>query len=154
MTAVVVIASAAPVMPPAISAIGRMRMFLLLAPLAIAVISCRGSATQPLAQSPVGEYVLTAIDKVVPPAALTSGDSVILGGAVLYASGTYEIDWFAPSYYFGDRSLIAIQVTGSWSIVGSSIHFSPSTGDAFTGAFIAPTLTLRYRASDWAFAKR
>ena len=131
-----------------------MRTLLLVAPLAIVVISCGRSATQPLAQSPVGEYVLTTVDKVSPPAALASGDSVIVGGAVLYANGVYEINWFAPSYYFGARSLVAIQATGSWSIVGSSIQFSPPTGDPFSGAFTSPTLTVRYRASDWAFAKR
>src|SRR5437868_1997192 len=132
-----------------------MRTLLLVAPLAILVTSCGGSATQPsLAQSPVGEYVLTAIDKTPPPAALGSGDSVIVGGAVLYASGVYEINWFTPSYYFGARSVIAVQATGSWSIVGSSIQFSPPNGDSFTGAFTSPTLTVRYRASEWAFAKR
>jgi hypothetical protein len=133
-----------------------MRTLLLAAFLAIASVSCGNSATRPLAQSPVGEYVLTAIDKAAPPAALASGDSVIVGGAVLYASGAYEINWFTPSYYFGARSLITVQATGSWSLAGSSIHFSPSTGegDAFTGAFTAPTLTLRYRASEWAFARR
>ena len=154
MTAVVVINSESAAVSPAVSANRRLRTRLMVAVLAIAVTSCRGSSTQPLAPSPVGEYVLTAIDRVPPPAALTSGDSVILGGATLYASGAYEIDWFAPSYYFGDRSLIANQATGSWSILGSSIQFAPSIGDAFTGAFTGPTLTVRYRSSDWAFAKR
>lgn len=119
----------------------------------LAVSSC-GRSTQPLAPSPVGEYVLTTIDARALPTAGASGDSVIAGGAVLDASGSYVISWFEPSYYFGTRSLITQQDSGSWSGSGTAIEFSARNGASFAGTFAAPTLLVHYRSSNWAFAKQ
>lgn len=124
-----------------------------LALLVLSVSSC-GRSTQPLLPSPVGEYVLMTIDERALPTAGASGDSVIVGGAVLKASGSYVISWFEPSYYFGTRSLIASQDSGSWAANGSTIEFSARNGASFAGTFAAPTLQVRYRSSNWAFAKQ
>ena len=124
-----------------------------LALMVLAVSSCGGS-TQPLAPSPIGEYVLRTIDEKVLPTAGASGDSVIVGGAVLDASGSYVISWFEPSYSFGTRSLIANQDSGSWSASGSTLTFSARNGASFAGEFTAPTLLVRYRSGNWAFAKQ
>ena len=124
-----------------------------LALLVLAVSSC-GRSTQPLAPSPVGEYVLTTIDARALPTIGASGDSVIVGGALLDASGSYVISWFEPSYYFGTRSLIAQEDSGSWSASGSTIEFSAQNGASFAGTFTAPTLLVRYHSGNWAFAKQ
>ena len=124
-----------------------------LAGLMLAVSSC-GRATQPLAPSAVGEYLLTTIDARALPTAGASGDSVIVGGAVLDASGSYVISWLEPSYYFGTRSVIAVQDSGSWGANGSTIEFSARNGASFGGTFTAPTLLVHYRSDNWAFAKQ
>jgi hypothetical protein len=127
-----------------------------LAPVVFALVisGCERSTQPPLTPSPIGEYLLTAVDQKAPPTAIANGDSVLLGSAELYANGAYVIDWFAPSYYFGTRSLIAQRDTGSWSLAGSAIQFADRNGGSFGGSFTSPTLTLRYRSSDWLFAKQ
>jgi hypothetical protein len=121
---------------------------------AFVVSGCERSTQPPLMQSPIGIYVLTAIDQKAPPTAIASGDSVLLGDAILYSNGAYVIDWFEPSYYFGTRSEIAQRDTGSWSSAGSAIQFSDRSGGSFAGSFTSPALSVRYRSSDWLFAKQ
>jgi hypothetical protein len=120
---------------------------------ALVVSGCEHSTQPPLTPSPIGVYVLTAVDQKAPPTAIASGDSVLLGDAVLYSNGAYVIDWFEPSYYFGTRSLIAQRDTGSWSSAGAAIQFIDTGGGSFAGSFTSPTLSLRFRSSDWLFAK-
>ena len=120
----------------------------------VLVVSGCERSTQPLMPSPIGAYVLTAVDAKAPPTAAASGDSVLLGDAVLYSNGAYVINWFVPSYYFGSRSVVAQRDTGSWSLTGGAIQFTERNGGSFAGSFTSPTLSLRYLSSDWLFAKQ
>src|SRR5207244_9298437 len=59
-----------------------------------------GKSTTSLAPSPVGAYVLTSVDQRSLPTSQSAGDSILAGGAILYANGAYAINWLAPTYYF------------------------------------------------------
>lgn len=131
-----------------------MLRILALVVMAFVEVGCEHSTQPPLMQSPIGIYVLTAVDQKAPPTAIANGDSVLLGDAILYSNGAYVIDWFEPSYYFGTRDLIAQRDTGSWSSAGSAIQFTDRSGGSFAGSFTSPTLSVRYRSSDWLFAKQ
>lgn len=115
-------------------------------------VGCKGS-TAPLLPSPVGSYVLTAVDSKPLPAQQAAGDSILTGGAVVYSNGSYAINWLAPSYYFGSRSEIAVRDTGTWTGSAEQLNFTSSSGTSWTASFAAPSLTVRLAHDTWTFVK-
>ncbi|HKN66258.1 MAG TPA: hypothetical protein VJW73_08285 [Gemmatimonadaceae bacterium] len=126
------------------------RLFLICA--LVALVGCKGS-TAPLLPSPVGSYVLTTVDSKPLPAQQTAGDSILTGGAVIYANGAYAINWLAPSYYFGTRSEIAARDTGVWTGSAGQMSFASTSGASWTGDFAAPSLTVHLAHDTWTFVK-
>ena len=125
---------------------------LLLIAVLVGVVGCKGS-TAPLTASPVGTYVLTTIDSKPLPAQQTGGDSVLTGGAVVYANGSYAINWLAPSYYFGTRSEIAARDSGTWTGSAAQLSFTSNSGASWTANFTAPSLTVHLTQDTWTFVK-
>ena len=115
-------------------------------------VGCKGS-TAPLLSSPVGNYVLTAVDSKPLPAQQAAGDSILTGGAVLYANGAYAINWLGPSYYFGTRSVIAAKDTGMWTGSAGQLSFTSNAGASWTANFTAPSLTVHLTQDTWTFVK-
>lgn len=128
-----------------------MRRLLLICALA-GVVGCKGS-TNPLFPSPVGNYVLTAVDSKPVPAEQTAGDSILTGGAVLYPNGAYAISWLAPSYYFGTRLEIASRDTGTWTGTSGQLHFTSLTGASWSAKFTATSLTINLTQDTWTFVR-
>lgn len=128
-----------------------MPRLLLICALLVAV-GCKGS-TAPLLASPVGSYVLAAVDSKPLPAEQAAGDSILTGGAVIYSNGSYAINWLAPSYYFGSRSEIAVKDTGTWTGSTAQLNFTSSSGASWTANFTAPSLTIHLAKDTWTFVK-
>jgi hypothetical protein len=117
------------------------------------VVACGGS-TAPAVPTPAGTYRLTTVDSSSLPAERTNGDSVLSGGAVLYANGAYAINWFAPSYYFGTRDVIVTTDSGQWGVNGSQLQFASISGANWNGMFAPPSMLVHLRTSDWTFVKQ
>lgn len=128
-----------------------MRRSLSLAAL-VGALACRGSTE--LTVSATGSYTLTAINLEPLPTVRATGDSVLVGGAVLYANGAYAINWLAPSHYFGSREVIAQTDSGRWTSAGSQLRFTSTRGDSSSGAFAAPTLSIRIGGDEWKFMRQ
>ena len=118
----------------------------------VGIVGCKGS-TAPLLPSPVGGYVLTAVDSKPLPAQQAAGDSILTGGAVVYSNGAYAINWLAPSYYFGTRSEIAARDTGTWTGSAGQLSFTSTSGASWTASFTAPSLTVHLAHDTWTFVK-
>jgi hypothetical protein len=121
--------------------------------IAVLVAACGGSI-EPAPITPPGTYRLTTVDSSTLPAKRTSGDSVLSGGAILYANGAYFINWFSPSYYFGTRDVIVTTDSGQWGVNGSQLQFASITGANWSGAFNPPSMSIHLRTSDWTFTKQ
>jgi hypothetical protein len=121
--------------------------------LAAFVAACGGSI-EPAPITPAGTYRLTIVDSSALPAARTTGDSVLSGGAVLYENGAYLINWFSPSYYFGTRDIIVTTDSGQWGVNGSQLQFASITGANWNGKFNPPSMSIHLRTSDWTFVKQ
>ena len=115
-------------------------------------VGCKGS-TAPLLASPVGSYVLTAVDSKPLPAQQTAGDSILTGGAVLYSNGSFAINWMTPSYYFGGREEIAAKDSGTWTGTSAQLSFTSNSGTRWTANFTAPSLTVHLAQDTWTFVR-
>lgn len=118
----------------------------------VCIIGCKGS-TAPLLPSPVGNYVLTSVDSKPLPAQQIAGDSVLTGGAVLYANGSYAINWLVPSYYFGTRSEVAASDTGTWSGSAGQLKFTSTSGASWSATFTESSLTVHLTPDTWTFGR-
>ena len=125
---------------------------LLLIGVLVGEVGCKGS-TAPLRPSPVGNYVLMTVDSRPLPAQQTAGDSILTGGAVIYANGSYAINWLAPSYYFGTRSEIAVKDTGMWAFSAGQLSFTSTSGANWSGDFTARSLSVHLAQDTWTFVK-
>ena len=116
-------------------------------------MACNGSSGG-LSGTAVGSYALSAIDLRPVPTMTSSGDSVLVGGAVIYASGSYAIDWLAPSHYFGSRDVIAQRDSGTWTLTGAQLHLASVYGDTTSAVFASPTLSIKQGVDEWKFTKQ
>ena len=118
----------------------------------VGVIGCNRS-TAPLLPTPAGSYVLSTIDSKPVPTQQTAGDSILTGGAVLYENGSYAFNWLAPSFYFGQRELIAVKDTGTWSGASGQVSFSSNSGGSWAASFANGALTVQLAQDTWTFVK-
>jgi hypothetical protein len=116
------------------------------------VLACGGS-TRPLS-TPAGTYVLSAVNQHRVPAAQTAGDSILSGGLVVHSNGAYAFGWFAPTYYFGTRDVIALTDSGSWSQLGAQLQFASMTGVSLGGTYDATSLSIQFASDTWQFTRR
>lgn len=119
----------------------------------LGVIGCNRS-TAPLLSTPAGNYVLRTIDSKTVPTQQTAGDSILSGGAVLYENGSYAFDWLAPSFYFGQRELIAVKDTGTWTGAAGQLSFVSNSGASWTATFASGSLTVQLTQDAWTFVKK
>jgi hypothetical protein len=126
------------------------RLFLICA--VVVGVGCNRS-TAPLLPSPVGTYVLTAVDSKPLPAQQTAGDSILTGGAVIYSNGAYAINWLTPSYYFGGREEVAAKDTGTWTGSAPQMNFTSTSGASWTANFAAQSLTIHLAQDTWTFVQ-
>ena len=120
---------------------------------AIFAAAC-GSVAEPGPPTAAGAYLLTMIDLRSVPTAQAAGDSVLTGGAVLYDDGEYQINWLAPSFYFGTRQVIAGNDAGHWTATGSQLEFQSRFGSKWIGSFGSGSLSMHFGADDWTFTKQ
>lgn len=118
----------------------------------ICVIGCNRS-TAPLLSTPAGSYVLKAVDSKPVPTQEAAGDSILTGGAVLYENGSYAFNWLAPSLYFGQRELIAVKDTGTWTGSTGQLSFVSNSGASWTATFASGSLTVQLTQDTWTFVK-
>ena len=116
------------------------------------VIGCNRS-TAPLLAAPAGNYVLRTVDSKPVPTQQTAGDSILTGGAVLYDNGAYAFNWLAPSFYFGQRELIAVKDTGTWTGATGQLSFASNSGASWTATFASGSLTVQLAQDTWTFVK-